>query len=74
MSGTPDVLLAEATEAELVAELNRRSMTLRTPLQREACQAELTGFQHQAEAVYYEMQRDPEAAKRFVAECAGRIA
>lgn len=66
--------LREATDEELVGELNRRAMQLRTPLERELVQAELWGFQHQAEEVYYEMQRNPDAAKRFVAECAGRIA
>jgi hypothetical protein len=68
------VVLEEATDAQLVAELNRRSRRFRTPMERELIEAELAGFQHQAEAVYYEMQRDPEAARRFVAECAGRIA
>lgn len=66
--------LQDATDADLVAELNRRARTLRTPYEREIIEAELAGFQHQAEAVYYEMQRNPDAAKRFVAECAGRIA
>ncbi len=66
--------LEKATDEELVAELNRRATKLRTPFERELIQAELAGFQHQAEAVYYAMQTDPDAARRFVCECAGRIA
>lgn len=68
-----EIALEDATDEQLVAELNRRA-NMRTPFEREPIDAELFGFQYQAERVYYEMQRDPEAAKRFVAQCAGRIA